>query len=189
MYNIRENKITFIAKSKTEYPNGLRNIYDAPNGIYAIGNLELLNSKSIAIIGSRACSPYGRYVAERISYILGKCGYTIISGMARGIDTYSHIGAIRAGAKTIAVLGSGINYIYPPENKKLYYEILRSGGAIVSEYPIGSEPKKKNFPARNRIISAMSEKIIVVEAGEKSGCFSTVDFALEDGKDVYAVPR
>ena len=112
----------------------------------------------------------------------------IISGLARGIDTYAHIGALKAGGLTIAVLGSGLDIVYPPENINLYKNIVQSGGAIITEYPLGTKPEKFHFPARNRIISGLSNGVLVIEAKKKSGTIITVDYALEQGKDVYAVP-
>lgn len=170
------------------YPEKLRNIYDSPKILYFIGNKNLLYMKSIAIIGCRNCTKKGAYNAYKLAYELAKKDVCIISGMARGIDTYSHIGAIKAKGKTIAVLGSGLDVIYPKENDRLYIEILKSGGLIITEYPLGSKPEKYHFPERNRIISGLSNGVLVIEAKEKSGTMITVDFALDQGKDIYAVP-
>ena len=185
---LKEKKIYFITKENSKYPRKLKNIYDAPYYLYVKGNISILNEDSIAIIGSRNCSKYGENMAKKLSFDLSKYNKIIISGMARGIDTYAHQGSIDAKGKTIAVLGSGIDVIYPKENEKLYYDILSNDGAIISEYPIGEKPSQIHFPARNRIISGLCNKLIVVEAGEKSGTFITVDFALEQGKEIYAVP-
>lgn len=172
------------------YPEKLRNIYDSPVILYYKGNKQLLNdSKIVAMIGCRECSEYGKYVSKEFSYELAKKDICIISGMAKGIDSYSHLGCIEARGKTIAILGSGIDQIYPKENTILYNQILKTNGLILSEYVIGTKPTKLNFPARNRIISGLSDKIIVIEAKEKSGTLNTVDFALEQGKDVFVVPR
>lgn len=172
------------------YPEKLKHIYDSPAILYYKGNKQLINyNKIVAMVGCRECSKYGECVSKKFSYELAKKGICIISGMAKGIDSYSHLGCIEAGGKTIAVLGSGIDQIYPKENAILYNEILKTGGLILSEYVIGTKPTKLNFPARNRIISGLSDSIIVVEAKEKSGTLNTVDFALEQGKDVFVIPR
>lgn len=183
-----DNDIKIITIYDDKYPNKLKNIYDPPVVIYVKGNEGILNDKSIAIIGSRNCSEYGKNTARKFAYNLSKNNINIISGLARGIDTYAHIGAIQADKKTIAVLGNGLDMIYPKENYRLSKEIIKKGGAIISEYIIGEKPEKKHFPARNRIISGLSDSVLVVEAREKSGTFITVDFALEQGKDVYAIP-
>ena len=148
----------------------------------------MLHTDMIAMVGCRECSNYGKEVSIKFSYELAKNNITIISGMAKGIDSYSHIGCIKAGGKTIAVLGSGLDIIYPKGNSLLYDKILSTGGLILSEYVIGTKPTKLNFPARNRIISGLSNAIVVIEAKEKSGTLNTVDFALEQGKDVFVVP-
>lgn len=171
-----------------EYPKQLRKIYNPPKKIFVLGNVKILNYIGVAIIGSRRCSKYGVSTAQRFAYSLAKENINIISGLARGIDTNAHIGCIKARGKTIAVLGSGLDNIYPPENKELAQSILKMGGAIITEFPVGTKPLPENFPQRNRIISGLSNAVIVVEATEKSGTAITVDFALEQGKDVYAVP-
>ena len=183
-----EQKISIITIEDTEYPNNLKNIYDKPLVLYVKGNKEILKEFSIAVIGCRECSNYGKNVAKNIGYSLAKHNINVISGMAKGIDTYSHIGCMEAQGKTIAVLGNGLDYVYPKENIKIYNEIIETGGAIISEYINGTRPSKMNFPARNRIISGLSDGVIVVEAKEKSGTLITVDFALEQGKDVFIVP-
>ncbi len=182
--------IGIITIQDADYPKSLKEIYDVPAVLYYKGNKELLNNnKIIAIVGCRDCSKYGKEVSTDFSYKLAKEGISIISGMAKGIDSYSHIGCIKAGGKAIAVLGSGIDQIYPKENIALYNEIIKTGGLILSEYVIGTKPNKLNFPARNRIISGLSNGVIVVEAKEKSGTLITVDFALEQGKDIFVIPR
>lgn len=180
--------IGIITIKDEDYPKDLLHIYDAPAILYYKGNKELLHTNMIAIIGCRDCSLYGKEVSIKFSQELAKKGITIISGMAKGIDSYSHIGCIKAGGKTIAVLGSGIDIIYPKENSLLYDKILSTGGLILSEYVIGTKPSKLNFPARNRIISGLSKGVIVVEAKEKSGTLNTVDFALEQGKEIFVIP-
>lgn len=180
--------IGIITIKDKDYPKDLLHIYDAPAILYYKGDKELLHTNMIAIIGCRDCSLYGKEVSMKFSQELAKRGITIISGMAKGIDSYSHIGCIKAGGKTIAVLGSGIDIIYPKENRLLYDKILSTGGLILSEYVIGTKPSKLNFPARNRIISGLSKGLIVVEAKEKSGTLNTVDFALEQGKEIFVIP-
>jgi DNA processing protein len=168
------------------YPAKLRNIYDRPAFIYVKGNLTK-DEINIAMVGSRQASTYGKYTTERISRELAIKGITIVSGLARGIDAAAHRGALAAQGRTIAVMGSGLDIIYPPENKKLFAEIEQSG-AVISEYSLGTPPLASNFPARNRIISGMSYDVVVVEAGEKSGSLITARLALEQGREVFAVP-
>lgn len=186
--NLDKNKIKTIKLEDSTYPEKLKEIYNPPKTIYLIGNEKLLNQKSIAIIGCRECSRYGAENAYKFGYELAKENICVISGFAKGIDTYSHKGAVSAKGKTIAVLGCGLDIIYPPENIELYKQILLQGGAIISEYPLGSKPEKYHFPERNRIISGLSSGVLVIEAKKKSGTMITVDFALEQGREVYAVP-
>lgn len=188
MFYIKKNNIKVISINDKEYPESLKRIYDPPIVLYANGNLNLLNNKSIAIVGCRLCSVYGKIITKKLAYNLSEKNITIISGMARGIDSYAHIGALEAKGSTIAVLGSGIDVIYPKENERLYYEIIRNNGLILSEYIVGTKPIPINFPRRNRIISALSNGVLVTEAKIRSGSFITVDFALEQGKDIFAVP-
>ena len=167
----------------------LKEIYDPPKILYTVGNKKLLEDENcIAIVGCRKHTAYGEKAANYFSYNLAKQGFTIISGLARGIDSLAHKGALDANGKTIAVIGSGLDLIYPKENVKLAKEIVRREGLIVSEYPLGTRPNKMNFPARNRIISGLSKVLLVIEATERSGSLITVDFALEQGRDVYAIP-
>lgn len=186
---MKKHSIKMITINDEIYPCNLRNIYDPPIVLYLIGNEKILNNFSIAIIGSRVCSNYGKIVANQFAYNIAKNNINIISGLAKGIDTYAHIGAIKANKPTIAVVGTGLDIIYPEENKGIYNEIIRKNGAIITEYVIGTKPNKMNFPARNRIISGLSSGILVVEASRKSGTFITTDFALEQGKNVYSIPR
>lgn len=185
---MKEHNIKMITIYDKKYPSKLRNIYDPPIVLYIIGDEDILQNFSIAIIGSRMCSNYGKNVAKHFAYNLSKQNINIIAGLANGIDTYSHMGAIQANKKTIAVIGSGLDIVYPVQNKKLCEDIVKSGGAIVTEYIVGTRPEKTNFPARNRIISGLSSGVLVVEAGKRSGTYITVDFALEQGKDIYAIP-
>ena len=184
---ILKNDIKIINISDESYPAKLKNIYAPPITIFAKGDISLLNSKSIAIVGSREPSKYGIYVAEKFSTELSKEGITVVSGLAKGIDTFAHIGALSSFGKTIAVLGSGIDVVYPKENAKYYREISEKG-LIISEYIVGTVPEFKNFPQRNRIISGLSDGVLVVEARKNSGTMITTDFALEQGKELYVIP-
>lgn len=188
MYYIKKNNIITVSINDENYPNSLKNIYDPPILLYLKGNIDLIYKKSISIIGCRLCSSYGKVVTKKFAYNLAKKNITIISGLARGIDTYAHIGALEANGNTIAVLGSGIDVIYPKENENLYNSIIKNNGLIISEYIIGTKPIPINFPKRNRIISALSSGVLVTEAKVRSGSFITVDFALEQGKEIFAVP-
>ena len=185
---MHEKKIQILTIKDKNYPCLLKQIYDPPSVMYIRGNSEILQKSGIAMIGSRNCSIYGQRVAQLLSYQLAKKDIYIISGLARGIDTFSHVGAVKSKSPTIAVLGSGVDIIYPSENVKLAEKIIETGGCLVSEYIVGTKPLGEHFPARNRIISGLARGVIVVEATEKSGSFITVDFALEQGKNVYAVP-
>ena len=185
---MKQHNIKMINLYDEKYPKQLKQIYDCPSVLYVRGDSSILEKDSFAVIGCRNCSQYGKSAAEKLAYDLAKDHKIVISGLARGIDTHAHIGCIKAGGKTIAVLGNGLDTIYPPENKNLAKTIIQTGGVLVSEYMIGTKPVAMNFPARNRIISALSSGVIVVEARQKSGALITVDFALEQGKDVYAVP-
>lgn len=170
-----------------EYPALLKEIYDPPYVLFYKGELPYEDELCMAVIGSRHATAYGRLAAEMLSEGLGKAGISIVSGMARGIDTACHKAALKAGAKTYAVLGSGIDVIYPRENDKLYHEIAEQG-AVISYFPCGAAPLAKHFPQRNRIISGMSKGIVVVEAGEKSGTLITVSEAINQNRDIWAVP-
>lgn len=185
---MNKNNIQIITILDDEYPQKLRNIYDRPIVLFAKGNLELMKENGIAIIGCRNCSAYGKNIAKKLAYKLAEQNKCIISGLARGIDKYSHIGALEAKGSTIAVIGNGLDNIYPYENKELSERIVKNNGLIITEYIIGTPPNKINFPARNRIISALSDAIVVVEAKEKSGSLITTDFGLEHGKEIFAVP-
>ena len=185
---MQKENIKIITIEDKAYPQILKSIYDYPISLYIKGNTKILNNISIGIVGCREASAYGIKVAEYFSYYLAKQKINIISGLAKGIDSHSHIGAIKAKGITIGVIGGGLDSVYPKENAYLYNKILEENGAILSEYPLEEEPAKINFPARNRIISGMSKGIIVVEAKKKSGTLLTVDFALEQGREVYVVP-
>ena len=178
--NLDKSKIKTIKLEDSTYPEKLKEIYNPPKTIYLIGNEKLLNQKSIAIIGCRECTRYGAENAYKFGYELAKENICVISGFAKGIDTYSHKGAVSAKGKTIAVLGCGLDIIYPPENIELYKQILLQGGAIISEYPLGSKPEKHHFPERNRIISGLSSGVLVIEAKKKSGTMITILFSYDE---------
>ena len=184
---MKENNIKIININEREYPQALKEIYDPPISLYVKGNIEKLNNKNIGIVGCRECTTYGKKSAEYFAYNLSKQNINIVSGLAKGIDSYAHLGSLNTG-NTIAVLGNGLDMIYPKENLELANEIVKRGGTIISEYPCGTKPDKMKFPARNRIISGISSGIIVIEAKEKSGTLITVDFALEQGREVFVVP-
>jgi len=184
---IKEHDVDVITVLDGSYPEILKSTYDPPIVLYVIGNIEIVSKLSIAIVGSRRSTQYGLKAAQRIARELSAYGVTVVSGMARGIDTQAHRGAIGSGGKTAAVLGSGFSFIYPPENKSLAKEIIESG-ALISEFPMETPPHKGNFPRRNRIISGLSKGVVVVEAASKSGALITADFALNEGREVFAVP-
>lgn len=180
-----KNNIRIITRRDNEYPENMKNI-PGPFYLFIRGKIEKEDSKAVAMVGTRRASEYGKVVAMRFARELTEAGITIVSGMARGIDTYSHRGALEKG-RTIAVLGSGVNVCYPPENKKLMNSIIENG-AVVSEYPPDTPPFSGNFPKRNRIISGISLLVIVVEAREGSGVLHTVKWALRQNRTVLAVP-
>ncbi len=179
--------IRFLTMSSEEYPDRLRNIPDPPFCIYVKGEVPGEDVLSVAIIGARECSEYGRFVGGELGKVLGKNGVQVISGMARGIDGISQAACLEAGGTSYGVLGCGVDICYPSGNKKLYDRLLTQGG-ILSSYPPGTLPKAQLFPPRNRIVSGLSDVVIVVEARQKSGTLITVDMALEQGREVYVVP-
>lgn len=181
-------KVIKVNYNSKYYPEKLKNISSPPKELFCLGNLELMSKQSIAIIGSRNYSNYGKRAAQEFSYNLAKNNICIISGMAKGIDSFAHNAALNANGSTIAVIGNGIDIVYPKENIKLFNEIISNNGLIISEYPLGTKPQRQNFPARNRIISGLSDGVLVIEAKEKSGTNITVDFALDQGKDVFVIP-
>jgi DNA processing protein len=181
-------QITVVSMEDPAYPPRLKEIYDPPLVLYARGNVELLVQPGIAMVGTRHPTPYGSGMAERLACDLANQGLVIISGMARGVDTASHRGAISVKGKTIAVFGTGVDVIYPKENSRLSEQILALGGALISEFALGTFPAPQNFPIRNRILSGMSVGVLVVEAGEYSGTRITARCALEQNRDVFAVP-
>ncbi len=184
---IKEIGARLILYNDSEYPKLLKEIDYPPVILYALGKKIPEDQFFISIVGSRNATPYGIRIAKQFSYTLANLGIGIVSGMARGIDTYAHIGAIKGRGYTVAVLGSGLDVIYPKENKKLFQNIIENG-TILSEFPLGTPPEAKNFPIRNRIISGMSKGVLVVEATRRSGSLITASFALNQGREVFAVP-
>jgi len=180
--------VRVVTLDDSEYPQELEQIYDPPPVLYVRGEVSTISQPGIAVVGTRHPTPYGTGMAERLACDLAARGLTIISGMARGVDTAGHRGAIVAKGKTVAVFGTGIDVIYPKENTRLSEQILALGGALISEFPIGTFPAPQNFPIRNRIISGMSVGVLVVEAAEYSGTRITARCALEQNRDVFAVP-
>ena len=181
-------KIQEIVLGNLDYPYLLSQIYAPPKKLYVLGNAQILRERSIAIAGCRDASNYGKNIARKLAYNLGKNNIITVSGLARGIDTFCHIGSVEANARTIAVLANGLDMIYPAENRNLAIRILKCGGALISEYNIGEKPLKQNFPARNRIISGLCESTVIVEAKKESGSLITANFALNQGRNVFAVP-
>ena len=184
---VRDAGVEIVRFTSPEYPARLRMIADPPPFLYIKGALKREDDQSIAIVGSRSASDYGRRVARDLARGLASLGFTVVSGMARGIDGAAHESALRAGGRTIAVLGSGVERAYPPEHEGLYRRISENG-AVISELPVGTRPMAFNFPARNRLISGLSLGVVVVEATEKSGSLITAALALDQDREVFAVP-
>ena len=183
---MKEN-IVKIKKGEAEYPEKLALIQEAPEQLYCIGNIELLQKRSIAVVGSRKCSEYGKQVAMRIGGAAAQNGLVTVSGMARGIDSYAHLGALKKGGETIAVLACGVDVCYPPQNWKIY-EQIKQEGLVISEMEPGTQALPFMFPMRNRIISGLSEAVAVTEAGTGSGALITAEFAATQGREVFCVP-
>lgn len=184
---IIKNNIKLINIFDKEYPENLKYIYDPPITLFCIGDISILKNISIGIVGTREPSSYGKKIAFDFARNLSEKGITVVSGMARGIDTCAHLGALEVNGKTIAVLGSGVDIVYPSENINVYNSIAKKG-LIISEYIVGTKPEAQNFPLRNRIISGLSQGVLVVEAKKKSGTMITTDYALEQGKELYVIP-
>lgn len=182
-----EERIRLLQRRDREYPGRLKEIPGAPETLYVLGKLPEEDRPAVAVIGARDCSEYGRYVASCLGAALARNGIQVVSGMARGIDGVGQEAALDAGGSSFAVLGSGVDVCYPAGNRRLY-EKLKLGGGILSEYPPGTPPLSYHFPPRNRIVSGLSDVVVVVEAREKSGTLITVDMALEQGREVYVVP-
>jgi len=170
-----------------DYPRRLKEIDQSPPVLYVRGEMKTDDDWAVAIVGTRRVTAYGRQITEEIATSLAHSGITVISGLARGVDAIAHLAALNAGGRTMAVLGNGVDIIYPAEHRRLT-EMIISAGALISDYPLGTAPEAVNFPPRNRIISGLSLAVIVVEAGEKSGALITANFAAEQGRDVFAVP-
>ena len=181
-------KITTIKVNDDQYSYNLKNIKNPPKQLYCLGNIELLREKCVSIVGTRKSSSYGNFISKRLSTNLSNEGFVIVSGLATGIDTYAHMGALNNHCRTICVLGSGFNNIYPRENINLFKYIINNGGLAISEYLPEEKATPDKFPIRNRIISGLCESVIVVEAGLRSGSLITGYLGIEQGRDVYAVP-
>ncbi len=188
MEKAAEHSVSFLTPVDSGYPPLLKNIYNPPLALYITGSAEAMLFSSLAVIGTRAPTTYGRANAKSFSYRLAQAGITIVSGLARGIDTEAHEGALLASGKTVAVVGSALDKLYPSENRDLARRIVGNGGAVISEYPFGRSADRQTFPMRNRIISGLSGAILVVEAGTASGTLITTDHALEQGRSVMAIP-
>lgn len=186
MHKLQEKNIDYVWYYDTNYPPQLKDIYDPPPGLFVRGRLKVADP-AVAIVGSRQATVYGLKIAENLGRQLAQSGVAVISGMARGIDTAAHKGALAENGFTAAVLGCGVDVVYPPENERIM-ESIALHGAVVSEFPPGTEPKAWHFPVRNRMISGLSRCVVVVEAAEKSGALITADLALEQGREVAAVP-
>lgn len=182
-----ETAVSLVALSDERYPARLREIFDPPVALFVRGRVELLGSLMLAVVGTRRPTPYGLAVTERLAADLARAGLTIVSGMARGIDTAAHKGALSVGGDTVAVLGCGVDVVYPSENRRLVTELVEKG-LVVSEFPMGAPAYPQNFPIRNRIISGMSAGVVVVEGAEYSGSSITARLAMDQGRDVFAVP-
>ena len=183
-----EAGIGILTPADPEYPRQLARIYDPPLALYVRGSMAPGDDRAMGVVGTRHASMYGRAAAERLSMGLAQAGFTVVSGLARGIDTAAHRGALKAGGRTLAVIGSGLDHLYPPENRALAEEIAAGHGAVLSEFPLARMPDKTTFPMRNRVISGLAMGVVVVEANLTSGAFHTVNQALDQGRSVFAVP-
>ncbi len=179
--------IHLLSFQDDKYPQNLLHTFNPPSFLYIRGNFKERDRDAVAMVGTRRATTYGKMMVRKLARDLAKEGLTIVSGMARGVDTAAHLGALEAGGRTVAVLGCGVDVVYPPENRKLMTDIMESG-AVISEFPLGTPPEGINFPRRNRIISGLSKGVVVVEAPLRSGALITADFALEEGREVFAVP-
>lgn len=193
-YNVKEeyerleqSGVRLVVEGDRKYPQRLGKIPDAPYALYYAGALPGKEQRTVAVIGARDCSEYGRYMAKQFGTALAKAGIGVISGMARGVDGISQQAALQAGGYSLAVFGCGIDICYPAEHRQLYEKLWERGG-VCSEYPLGTEPRATLFPPRNRIISGLADAVLVIEAREKSGTLITVDMALEQGREVYTLP-
>lgn len=185
--NLKESDINLVTWLDENYPRRLKELDQSPPVMYSLGEIMSDDDWAVAVVGTRRMSAYGQQAAEEIATFLARNRVTVVSGLARGVDATSHQAALDAGGRTIAVLGSGVDIIYPPENRELAKEI-QENGAVISDYALGTPPDRGNFPARNRIISGLSLAVVVVEAGKKSGALITASFGAEQGREVFAVP-
>ncbi len=177
----------FVTIEDVNFPKDLRNIDNPPHTLFYLGELPKEDHLNIAIVGTRRCSSYGYQIAKEFAYRLGELSVQVTSGMALGIDSIAQRAAMEGGGKSFAVLGCGVDICYPSENRGLYRDLIKSGG-VISEFPLGTSPKRYNFPLRNRIISGLADVVIIIEAKEKSGSLITADYALAQGKEIYALP-
>ena len=184
---LRREGVKVVTLLDENYPANLKTITDPPPVLYYHGDLSSTDELAVSIVGARRATQYGREVAQKLARDLARLGLTVISGLARGIDSAAHRGALAGKGRTLAVLGCGLNVIYPPENRRLYGQIAAQG-AVLTEFPLDTAPRAQNFPRRNRIISGLSRALVVVEAATTSGSLITADLALEQGRDVFAVP-
>lgn len=184
---IQARGVTVLTWEDENYPTRLKEIDQPPPVLYLRGELRPEDNWAVAIVGTRRITPYGRQVAEDVATFLAANGVTVVSGLARGVDAVAHRAALKAGGRTLAILGSGVDRIYPPEHIQMAEEIMKHG-AVISDYPLGTPPESANFPPRNRIISGLSLATVVIEAGETSGALITATFAAEQGREVFAVP-
>lgn len=187
MKSIEEKEIKVYTIEDSDYPRRLREINQPPPVLYVRGSINVEDEWAVAVVGTRRVTPYGRQVTAELASFLANNGITVVSGLARGVDAIAHQSALKNGGRTLAVLGSGVDVIYPPEHSRLAVDIIKQG-ALVSDYAVGTKPDGVNFPPRNRIISGLTMATIVVEAGETSGALITAEFAVEQGKEVFAVP-
>ena len=187
LQRIRDFGCTLVVPADAAYPELLRQIYDPPIVLYVKGRLEPRDRNAVAIVGARRTTPYGQECARRLGYQLAYCGVTVVSGGARGIDTAAHHGALAAQGRTLAVLGTGINQVFPPENAALF-ERIAAQGAVITQFPFNRPPDKQSFPIRNRIVAGMTLSTVVVEAGLSSGALITANQAVDSGRLVFAVP-
>ena len=183
----QEEGITVLTRVDDGFPQLLQQIFTVPLVLYVRGQIPTSDTLNVAMVGSRRASEYGRVMAKRFAERLAEKGITIVSGLARGIDTVAHLGCLEAQGRTWAVLGSGLDCLYPPENKKLTEQIVRQG-AVISEFPMGTRPLPYHFPQRNRLISGLAQGTLVIEAAQRSGALSTCRYALEQGREVFALP-
>ncbi len=185
--NIEKSGISVLTWNDEIYPRRLKEIDQPPPVLYVLGELTMQDEWAVAIVGTRRMTGYGRQVTEELVSLLANHGVTVVSGLARGVDACAHNTSLKSGGRTIAVLGSGVDNIYPPEHRKLAEDIAKNG-AVISDYPPGTPPESNNFPPRNRIISGLSRLVVVIEAGETSGALITSTFAAEQGRDVFSLP-